>query len=74
MILRVSVLTDLAGYNICYGNSSASLTNKIALTNAGLTAYTLARLGSGTYYFAVTAYNSAGAESAPSNVGSKVIP
>jgi hypothetical protein len=69
-----SALTDLAGYNVYYGTSSAALTTKVALSNSGLTAYTLGNLASGTYYFAVTAYNSAGAESAQSNVGSKSVP
>jgi hypothetical protein len=69
-----TALTDLAGYNLYYGTSAGTLSNKIALANAGLTAYTLASLSTGTYYFALTAYNSAGAESALSNVGSKSVP
>ena len=44
------------------------------ITNPGLTSYVLGNLASGTYYFALATYNSAGAESALSNIGSKAIP
>jgi hypothetical protein len=33
----------------------------------------VSNLGSGTYYFGITAYSSTGAESAMSNVGSKTV-
>ena len=49
------------------------MTNKVAITNPGLASYVVGNLGTGTYYFAITAYNSAGAESAMSNIGSKTI-
>ncbi len=66
-------LTDLVGYNIYYGTNSTALSSKVALTNPGLTAYTVSNLSTGTYYFAITAVDSVGAESAQSNVGSKTI-
>ena len=65
---------DLTGYNVYYGTSPTSLTNKIVVANAGTTTYTVGSLPSGTYYFAVSAYNVNGIESTPSNVGSKTIP
>ena len=68
-----STLADLAGYNVYYGTSPTSLTNKIAIANPGATNYTVGNLGSGTYYFAVSAYNVSGIESTPSNIGSKTI-
>ena len=68
-----SVLTDLAGYNIYYGTSATALTQKVQITNIGVTDYIFSGLTSGTWYFAVTAYTSTGAESAPSNVVSKTI-
>jgi hypothetical protein len=68
-----SSVTNLAGYNIYYGTSPEDLTTKIQVTNAGLTAYTVADLGAGTYYFSVSAYTANGVESAPSAVGSKTI-
>ncbi|MEP7311180.1 MAG: fibronectin type III domain-containing protein, partial [Pseudomonadota bacterium] len=68
-----SQISNLAGYNIYYGTSSATMTNKIQITNPGLTAYTVADLASGTYYFGITAYTAAGTESDISAVGSKTI-
>lgn len=68
-----TVLTDLAGYNIYYGTSSASLSQKAEVSNAGATAYTVTGLKSGTWYFAVTSYTSEGLESARSPLSSKTI-
>jgi hypothetical protein len=63
-----SVLTNLAGYTVYYGTSPDSLTQSVKLSNPGLTAYTLSNLTSGTWYFAVTSYSSAGVESNRSGV------
>jgi hypothetical protein len=68
-----SAISNLAGYRIYYGNSAGSLTNSINVTNPGLTAYTVANLGSGTTYFGITAYTAGGVESGFSNIGSKTI-
>ena len=68
-----SALTNLSGYTVYYGTSSTTMTNKVVITNPGLTSYVVGNLGSGTYYFAITAYNSTAAESALSNIGSKTI-
>jgi len=56
-------ITDLAGYKIHYGTSSTTYTQTVSLQNAGLTRYVVDNLPSGTYYFAITAYNSKGLES-----------
>jgi hypothetical protein len=69
-----SVLTNLAGYKIAYGNSPDALNTIVQLTNAGLTTYVTGDLAPGTYYFAIKAYNATGIESALSNIQSKVIP
>jgi len=68
-----SALTDLAGFHIYYGTSSDNLTQVIDVKGTGLTAYTITALSPATWYFAVAAYNSAGAESGLSNVGNKTI-
>ena len=69
-----STLTDLAGYKIYYGTASNSLTQSIQVSNVGTASYTVSNLLNGTtWYFAVTAYNSSGAESALSTVTSKAI-
>jgi len=57
-----SPLTDLAGYHIYYG-TTADLGQSVTLTNAGLTRYVLSGLTQTTWYFAMTAYDTAGRES-----------
>ncbi len=68
-----SQLTNLAGYRIYYGTSPTNLSRTVQLSNAGLTRYVLSDLSPATYYFSIRAVNSAGAESAGSNVVSKVV-
>jgi hypothetical protein len=69
-----TALTDLAGFHIYYGQSPSSMTTTIDVANAGTTSYTVNDLASGTWYFAVNAYTTSGAESALSTTGSKSIP
>jgi len=66
-------LTTLSGYHIYYGNSPSDLTQSIPVTSAATTSYELTNLASGTWYFAIAADSSDGAESAKSNIGSKTI-
>ena len=64
-------LTDLAGYRIYYWSTSPDLYLKfITLGDAGLTSYPVASLTADTYFFSITALNSAGVESEFSNVAS----
>ncbi|MBM0103955.1 putative Ig domain-containing protein [Steroidobacter sp. S1-65] len=69
-----SALTNLAGYRVVYGRDSNNLDQTIQIANPGLSTYTVSNLTSGTWYFAVKAYSSTGAESAVSNMGMKTIP
>lgn len=69
-----SPLVDLAGYKIYWGTSSGNYANTITINNPGLTTYVVDNLTSGTYYFATSAFNAKGAESALSNETSKTIP
>jgi len=59
-----SVLTNLAGYTVYYGTSPGNLSKTVKVSNAGLSAYTITGLASGTWYFAVTSYSADGVESA----------
>jgi hypothetical protein len=68
-----STLTNLAGYRIVYGVSATQLTQTIQVTNAGTSSYVVENLAPGTYYFAIRAYTSGGAESTDSNVVAKVV-
>jgi hypothetical protein len=62
---------DLAGYSVYYGTASRTYGTPV---NVGLvSAYTLTGFNAGTYYFAVTAYDSSGNESAFSNEASRTI-
>jgi hypothetical protein len=58
-----SSLVDLKGYKVHYGSASKDYSDTIQVANAGLTTYVVQNLAAGKYYFAVTAYNSAGQES-----------
>ena len=68
-----STLSNLAGYRIVYGTSASALTNTIQITNPSVTTYVVENLAPATWYFAVTAVNSTGAESNYSNVANKQI-
>lgn len=69
-----SALTDLSGYKVYHGTSASSLTDVRTISSAGITMLVFDQLASGTHYFAVSAMNSTGTESARSAVGSKTIP
>jgi fibronectin type III domain protein len=58
-----SPITNLAGYKLHYGKSSTDYTQTLAVENAGLTRFVVDNLPSGTYYFAITAFNAQGLES-----------
>jgi hypothetical protein len=69
-----STITNLDGFYLEYGRTADVLDQRIDVTNAGLTTYTVSNLASGTWYFAVSAYTTAGDSSGISNVASKTIP
>ena len=63
-------LTDLSGYKIYYGTASGNYSQTIDV--GGITSSTVSNLTDGTtYYFAMTAYDTSGNESAYSNEVSK---
>lgn len=68
-----SALTNLAGYRISYGTSATALTQTVQVANPGLTTYVIDNLAQGTWYFAMRSYTSAGLESQPTNVVSKLV-
>ena len=68
-----TILNDLAGYYVNYGTSATALTQTVTVTGATSTSYTIANLTPGTYYFSVTAYSSAGTQSAPTPTVSTTI-
>ena len=68
-----SPITGLAGFHIYYGTSAQSLSTTVTITDPTLTTVTVNGLTSGTYYFTIVAYNTAGEDSSDSNVASKTI-
>jgi hypothetical protein len=68
-----STLSNLSGYRIRYGTSANALTSTIVIENASVTTYVVEDLAPATWYFAVTAVNSTGAESTYSNVANKAM-
>jgi hypothetical protein len=66
-------LKGLAGYRIHYGTSAKAMCNVVVLKDPGQTTYVVKDLYPGTWYFAVSAYTTSGAEGALSNVASKTI-
>jgi hypothetical protein len=68
-----AMLADLAGYRIHYGKSASKLDQTIEIRNPTVSTYVIEGLVAGTYYFAVTAFNSRNLESERSNAGKKDI-
>lgn len=66
-------LSDLAGFNIHYGNQSGNYTDMITVAD-GATLEQLVELpAAGTYFFAVSAFNDVGEESALSNESMRTV-
>lgn len=63
-----TALTDLGGYTIRFGRAEGSYDTVVDLANPGLTSYAIDGLVAGTYFFATTAYDGSGTESAFSPV------
>jgi hypothetical protein len=68
-----TALTNLAGYYIHYGTHRGNLDQLIKIATVGLSTYVIDNLASGTYYFAISSYSTAGVESTLSASVSKKI-
>lgn len=68
-----SALTNLVGYRVRYGTASGSYPNLVTIPNGGLTSAVIENLPPATWYFVVSAYDAAGAESAYTSPVSKTI-
>ena len=68
-----SPATELAGYRIYYGTNPNDMTESINVVGATSTSYVVDGLATGTYYFTVMAYNSAGFNSGLSNTADQTI-
>jgi hypothetical protein len=68
-----STLNNLAGYKVYWGTSQGNYTNSVTVNSPGLATYVVDQLTPATWYFAVSAINTVGVESALSNVASKQV-
>jgi hypothetical protein len=68
-----SSLTNLSSFKVVYGTSASALNYSRLVSDPKATSVDIGSLGTGTWYFAVRAVNSAGAESGNSNVTTKVV-
>jgi Putative Ig domain len=68
-----SPLVNLAGFKVHWGTSSGAYTSSATVDNPGITSFLIEDLVAGTYYFATSAFNSEGVESAYSNEMSAVV-
>jgi len=68
-----SPLNDLAGYYVYVGTEPNDLARLIAISDPKTTTAMVKDLAPGTWYFAVTAVNGGGSESARSKIVSKTI-
>jgi hypothetical protein len=64
-------LSEIAGYRIYMGSTARNLAPVLDLEDGTLNRYVMRDLDNGTYYFAVTAYDTAGNESRLSNIAAK---
>lgn len=67
-----SILTDLAGYRIYFGDREGDYRFTVAINNPGTSTLVVDNLTPKTYYFVATSVNSAGVESRYSNVAALV--
>jgi hypothetical protein len=68
-----TTLSNLAGYRIYYGTSASALTQQVSITNPSLSTYVVENLAAGTWYFAATAFDANGLESARTSTVSLTI-
>lgn len=66
-------LTNLAGYRVYYGNASGQYDRQLDISGAGTMTAVIDNLTQGAWYFAATALNSTGLESALSNEVEKLV-
>jgi putative Ig domain-containing protein len=68
-----SALTDLAGYEVHYGQSEGALDQFVQLSNPSLSSYVVENLSPGTWFFALRSINRQGVASQISGTASKTI-
>jgi hypothetical protein len=68
-----TALTDLAGYEVAYGQSQSNLDQSAQVTNPSVNSFVVGNLSAGTWFFAVRSVNRQGVSSQMSAVASKTV-
>ncbi len=68
-----SALTDLSGFIIHFGRSADQLTRLVRIADDSISSFQIEDLTAGPWYFAVSAVNGAGVQSALSTIGYKSV-
>ncbi len=68
-----SPLTNLAGFRIYYGTNQSDLRQSVEIRDPGANTWVIENLTAGTWYFAATAFDASGVESARTNAVTKSI-
>ncbi len=66
-------MSEIEGYTLYYGNTAGIYPDSVSINDAYTTSTTIAELPPGTYYFVVTARDTAGRESGYSNMTTKPV-
>jgi hypothetical protein len=69
-----TALTNLAGFKIYYGTDPAALNQTATITSATQTSFTVNGLSTGTWYFAISSYDTSNVQSDHSGTASKLVP
>ncbi|MCG8021108.1 MAG: fibronectin type III domain-containing protein [Candidatus Thiodiazotropha weberae] len=64
-------MSEISGYRLYMGTSNSSLSAVVDVDDCTISNHVIENLETGTYYFAITAYDLAGNESVHSNVVAK---
>lgn len=68
-----STLTNLAGFEVHYGQSQSNLDQSVQVTNPSVNSFVVDNLSAGTWFFAVRSVNGQGVTSQMSAVASKTV-
>jgi len=69
-----TALKDLSAFKVYWGSAQGTYPYSTRIASSSVRSHTVTGLGTGTWYFVVTALNASGVESQRSNVWHKTVP